>query len=131
MNPTVSNTASNQPAPEMPISVAHLRIARDLQQAEAALDEALMRQAKLLATMVGARRETGVSPFVGQEALMRLVKSQQAMVDAGGELARVHGRLSTIAVEHCGGNDKCPPARGSLTEDAETSPVFDAAVQAA
>lgn len=131
MNPTVSNTASNQPTPEMPLSVAHLRIARDLQQAEAALDEALMRQAKLLATMVGARRETGVSPFVGQEALMRLVKSQQAMVDAGGELARVHGRLTTIAVEHCGGNDRCPPANGALTEDGEASPVFDAVVQAA
>ena len=131
MNGFVSKTASNQTAPQMPLSVAHLRIARELQQAEAALDEALMRQAKLLATMVGARRETGVSPFVGQDALMRLVKSQQAMVDAGGELARVHGRLSTIAVEHCGGNDKCPPASGALTDDAETSPVFDTAVQAA
>jgi hypothetical protein len=94
----------------MPLSVAHLRIARDLHQAEAALDEALLRQAKLMATMVGARRETGVSPFLGQEALMRLIKTQQATVDAGGELARVHGRLTTIAVETCGGNDKCPPA---------------------
>lgn len=96
--------------PVMPFSVAHLRIARDLHQAEAALDEALMRQAKLMTTMIGARRETGGSPFVGQDALMRLVKSQQAMVDAGGELARVHGRLSTIAAETCGGNDKCPPS---------------------
>jgi len=123
-------TAFTKSDAEMPLSVAHLRIARDLHQAEAALDEALMRQAKLMATMVGARRETGVAPFVGQEALMRLVKSQQAMVDAGGELARVHGRLSSIAVEHCGGNDKCPPA-ALLADDAAEDADVAAVVQAA
>ncbi|WP_421848436.1 hypothetical protein [Novosphingobium sp.] len=110
---------------EMPLAVAQLRIARDLHQAEAALDEALVRQAQLLTTMVGARRDTGVAPFLGQEALMRLVKSQQAMLDAGGELARVHGRLSMIAAETCGGNDKCPPA--ALLESAQ---LVDAAVVA-
>ena len=115
----------NQTTPEMPLSVAQLRIARDLHQAEAALDEALVRQAQLLQTMVGARRGTGVAPFLGQEALMRLVKSQQAMLDAGGELARVHGRLSTIAVETCGGNDACPPA--ALLEDAELAATESAA----
>ncbi len=119
-------TFTNQIASEMPLSVAQLRIARDLHQAEAALDEALLRQATLLATMVGARRETGVSPFLGQDALMRLVKSQQAMVDAGGELARVHGRLSTISVETCGGSDKCPPAAVLAGEDS-----VDAAAAAA
>lgn len=119
---------ANTTTPEMPISVAQLRIARDLHQAEAALDEALVRQAQLLQTMVGARRETGVGPFVGQEALMRLVKSQQAMLDAGGELARVHGRLSSIAAETCGGNDKCPPA--ALLDEADRAAAA-AAVQAA
>ncbi|MBX9665312.1 MAG: hypothetical protein K5Q19_18475 [Novosphingobium sp.] len=103
----------------MPLSVAQLRIARDLQQAEAALDEALLLQAQLLQTMLGARRGTGVAPFLGQDALMRLLKSQQAMLDAGGELARVHGRLSTIAVETCGGNDACPPS--ARLEDAEAA----------
>lgn len=116
---------ANQTLPGMPLSVAQLRIARDLQQAEAALDEALVRQAQLLQTMVGARRDTGVSPFIGQDALMRLVKSQQAMLDAGGELARVHGRLSTIAVETCGGNDTCPPA--ALLESAELADAVRAA----
>jgi hypothetical protein len=101
---------TDTPTPDMPISVAQQRTARDLHLAEAALDEALVRQARLLETMVGARRGTGVAPFLGQDALMRLVKSQQAMLDAGGELARVHGRLSGIAAETCGGNDACPPA---------------------
>ena len=108
-----------QSTPEMPLSVAQLRIARDLHQAEAALDEALLRQAQLLQTMVGARRGTGVAPFLGQDALMRLLKSQQVMLDAGGELARVHGRLNTIAVETCGGNDACPPA--AQLEDTEAA----------
>lgn len=53
-----------KPEADMPLSVAQLRIARDLHQAEVALDEALVRQTKLLATMVGARRETGVAPFL-------------------------------------------------------------------
>jgi hypothetical protein len=114
--------------PEMPLAVAQMRIARDLHQAEAALDEALALQARLLQTMVGARRETGVAPFLGQDALMRLVKSQQAMLDAGGELARVHGRLSTISAETCGGNDTCPPK--ALLADEDTA-LTDAAAQAA
>lgn len=101
----------------MSTEVAQLRITRDLHQAEAALDEALLRQAVLLQTMIGARRETGVAPFVGQDAMMRLIKSQQGLVDAGGELARVHGRLSTIAVETNGGNDACPPAARVADEE--------------
>lgn len=86
--------------------VAQRRITRDLHEAEAALNEALLLQSRLLSTMVNARRETGVAPFLGQDALMRLVKSQQAVVDAGGELARVHGRLNAIAEEMTG--DACP-----------------------
>lgn len=92
-------------------NVAQRRITRDLHEAEAALDTALLTQSRLLSTMVSARRETGSAPFLGQEALMRLVKSQQAMVDAGGELARVHGRLSTIAIDVLGPEmvgDPCP-----------------------
>lgn len=115
---------------DMPLSVAQLRIARDLHQAEAAMDEVLVRQAKLFATMVGARRETGVSPFLGQDALMRLVKSQQAVLDAGGELARVHGRLTAISVETCGGNDRCPPAALLAGDEASDAELL-AAAQAA
>lgn len=115
---------------DMPLSVAQLRIARDLHQAEAAMDEVLVRQAKLFATMVGARRETGVSPFLGQDALMRLVKIQQAVLDAGGELARVHGRLTAISVETCGGNDRCPPAALLAGDEASDAELL-AAAQAA
>ena len=104
-------------APAMTTDVAQLRVTRDLHRAEAALDEALLSQAQLLITMVGARRDADFSPFAGQDALMRLLKSQQSMVDAGGELARVHGRLSAIAAETNGGADKCP-TRAELAAEA-------------
>ena len=109
-------------------AVAQMRGTRDRHDAEAALDEALIRQANLLSSMVTARREAGLPPFLGQDALMRLLKSQQAMVDAGGELARVHGRLSTIAVETMGGNDACPKTATLVDPDAAAdSAVADAA----
>jgi hypothetical protein len=93
------------------VTVHGLRITRDLHEAEAALDEALIRQANLLATMVRARRETAVGPFTGQEALLRLAASQKAMLDASGELARVHGKLVDVGREMGSGiADGCPPA---------------------
>lgn len=116
-NVQMTNARKSDP---MTTNVAQQRISRDLMHAEAALDEALLRQARLLSTMVHARRETGVAPFVGQDALMRLVRSQQAMLNAGGELARVHGKLSDIAVEFAVGTDSCPsPAFGLADPAAE------------
>ena len=91
----------------MTVPVAQMRIARDLREAEAALDEALLKQASLLATMVLARRETGSEPFLGQEALMRLARSQQTLLSAGGDLARVHGKLREVQREK-GAGEECP-----------------------
>lgn len=92
----------------MTVPVAQLRIARDISEAERALDEALIRQASLFATMVSARRDTGVGAFTGHEALLRLSKSQQALLEAGGNLARVHGSLLGVQRE-MGVADECPP----------------------
>lgn len=102
------------------VMVHGMRITRDLHEAEAALDEALIRQANLLATMVRARRETSVGPFTGQDALLRLAASQKAILQASGELARVHGKLIDVGHEvNAGIADNCPPA-GSL-DDEDTS----------
>jgi hypothetical protein len=92
----------------MTVPVAQMRIARDINEAERALDEALIRQSSLFTTMVSARRETGGDPFLGHEALLRLAKSQQALLEAGGNLARVHGSLLEVQKEVCGADD-CPP----------------------
>lgn len=90
--------------------VAQMRIASDLKNAEYALDEALLRQTELLATMIRARRETGSAPALGQGALMRLIKSQQTVLSAGGELARVHGNMLQIQHQELGYED-CPPGK--------------------
>ena len=113
-------TINSMTSTTMTSHVAQARISRDLKDAEAALDEALLRQSQLLSTMVHARRETGVAPFLGQDALMRLVRSQQAMLNAGGELARVHGRLNDIAEEMVIGNDRCPTPAFGLMDQAGT-----------
>jgi hypothetical protein len=100
----------------MTVPVAQLRIARDITEAEKALDEALIRQSSLFTTMVAARRETAAGPFVGHEALLRLAKSQQALLEAGGNLARVHGSLLDVQKETCG-VEECPPEQTRTAED--------------
>lgn len=89
-------------------SVAQMRIVRDLREAEEALDNALLRQSALLTTMIEARRDTEVAPFVGQGALMRLTKSHQGLVTAGTDLARVHSNLLQVQGDVLG-YEECPP----------------------
>ncbi|MEO6716479.1 MAG: hypothetical protein ABIM50_04425 [Novosphingobium sp.] len=88
--------------------VAQTRIAREITDAETALNDALLKQAQLFTTMVAARRDTEVEQFTGQDALMRLAKSQQSLLTAGGDLARVHGRLLEVNCEMGGLADDCP-----------------------
>lgn len=88
--------------------LARLRIARDLREAEAALDEALLTQSSLLSSLINMRRATESEPFLGHHSLLRVVKSQQTLLSAGGELARVHGAMKEIQKEKCG-IDECPP----------------------
>ena len=110
----------------MKTDIARLRIARDLKEAEFALNAAMEKQASLLDTMLSARRETGSNPFLGHEALLRLGKSQQLLMTSGGELARVHGQLVDVleALEAQGngpdlarmGFEKCPDDETGLAE---------------
>jgi hypothetical protein len=97
-------------AMSMNVPVAQLRIARDIRHAEDALNEALLRHSSLFTTMVAARRETDAGPFVGHEALLRLARSQQSLLEAGGDLARVHGSLLDVQRE-MGVGDDCPEER--------------------
>lgn len=102
----------------MTVPVAQMRIARDISAAERALDEALIRHSSLFTTMVSARRETGSAPFTGHEALLRLAKAQQALLEAGGNLARVHGSLLEVGREK-GVLDECPPDEKASLEPAQ------------
>ena len=88
--------------------VAQMRIVRELRAAEDALDTALLRQSSLLAAMIEARRETQSDPFIGQEALLRLTRSHQTLVNAGSDLARVHQNLRKVQDDVLG-EERCPP----------------------
>ncbi|WP_338468089.1 hypothetical protein RXV95_05910 [Novosphingobium sp. ZN18A2] len=96
----------------MPMDAAKQRIARNLYEAEAALDLALMRQSQLLTTIVEARHETAVAPFTGQEAIVRLARGLQSTLSAEGDLARVHRRLQGIGRELCGDDGGDTPIKG-------------------
>lgn len=89
-------------------AVAGVRIAREMQDAEQALNDALLKQSSLFTSMLMARRDTQVDQFIGQDALLRLSRSQQSMLSAGGDLARVHSRLLDINREVRAVLDECP-----------------------
>ena len=91
----------------MTLPVAQLRIARDIRDAEDALNEALLKHSSLFTTIMTARQQTEAGPFAAHEALLRLAKTQQALLDAGGNLARVHGSLLDVSRE-MGVGDECP-----------------------
>lgn len=84
----------------MPLPVANMRIVRDLRAAETALDEALLSNNVLFGTLLTVRQQTEeAGPFAGHEILQRLLKSQQTMLAAASDLARVHGGLSHLGRE--------------------------------
>lgn len=91
----------------MNIPVAQQRIARGLNEAESALNEALIKQTALFLVMVTARKETNSSAFLGHESLLRISKSQQSLLAAGGDLARAHKGMVDIQTEVMG-IDACP-----------------------
>ncbi|WP_126665513.1 hypothetical protein [Croceibacterium ferulae] len=94
----------------MTSSIAGMRIVRDLRAAECALDEALLKTNVLFGTLISARQETKeAGPFTGHELLQRLIKSQQTLLTAGSDLARVHGGLSNIGREMGAAVHDCPP----------------------
>jgi hypothetical protein len=110
----------------MTLPVAGLRITRDLRAAEAALDEALMKHNTLFATLLSARHELEeTGPFAGHEIMLRLIKSQQTLLAAGGDLARVHGGLSEMGREMGAVVHDCPPNEpmGSVDEEDEVRAI--------
>ena len=101
----------------MTTTVAHARLARELTDAETALDEALIRQSQLFTSMIVARRDVEVGQFTGQDVLMRLNKAQQELLSSGCGLARVHGRLLDIGREVGVLNEDCPISGQLLVDE--------------
>lgn len=69
----------------------------DLQAAEAAVDDAIIRTAELVQNLIAGRRASGVGVRVGQPALMRFLKAMHMAGEMRGELGRGHDALEATA----------------------------------
>ncbi len=86
------------------INLTTARLQQQVPAAETRIDDALIAVSSLFASVVTARRDTpGIRPVKGQATI------QHALVDASGDVLRVHGELADIARE-TGGLDlhECP-----------------------
>ncbi|MFC0589695.1 hypothetical protein ACFFF7_09745 [Novosphingobium aquiterrae] len=93
------------------VFTAAARLRREIPAAEAALDEAMLRTTEVIRTIVTARREAGVPPHVGQDALLRLNKVQSSLLDAGSNIFRVHNQAISAAAIYCSADEPtCPPS---------------------
>lgn len=93
----------------MTLQVAQTRISREIQEAETAISEALLRGAQLFTSLVAARQDLGMASALGHETLLRLTKTQQALLSAEGDMVRVHGGILDINRTITGNlTDDCP-----------------------
>ena len=88
-----------------------VQLQQQVPSAEIRIDDALMAVSSLMASVVTARRDTeGVPAAKGQATIQRLAKAQMALIDAGGDVLRVHGELVAIGRETAGYDlhEECP-----------------------
>lgn len=78
---------------------AAVRIRRELREAEAQADSALLANTKLMETLLRSRQETGVEVHTGQKAIIRLARAMQAQIDATSDLFRVHDEMVKVGQE--------------------------------
>ena len=99
------------------ISDTATRLGRDVPLAELSIDDALIAVSVLMTSIVTARRDVANVPAVrGQAAIRRLAKAQSALIDASGDVLRVHGDLRSIGREIAGYDlHECPKLAGEAT----------------
>jgi hypothetical protein len=97
----------------MNTDIALARISRQVPEAEASLDDALISVSSLITTLVQARKDTGVPAATGQATLARLAKAQLSLVTVGNDVLRAHKDLAKIAEVHAGMDlHECPKTAG-------------------
>lgn len=77
----------------MTLNAATARISRQLPEAELSLDTALLASTRLMESMLLARQVEGLQVFTGQNALMRLAKTQRSLIESQNDMIRVHREL--------------------------------------
>lgn len=96
------------------IAAMAARLQRDVPHAEGSIDDALIAVTSLTASVVMARRATGVPASTGQGTILRLVEAQMSLVKVSGNILRAHGELAEIAQETAGYDlRECPTSAGT------------------
>jgi hypothetical protein len=98
--------------------IAAEQVAGALFEAEAAIDAAISKTARLTGAMPSLRKQAGASALIGQdamerasEAIMALAEARRAIVETHKELSVVQGQIGLGAVRMEGDmGDKPPPA---------------------
>lgn len=101
----------------MNLASATARISRQLPEAEQTLDTALLAATRLMESMLLARQVDGIEVYTGQEALLRLARSQRNLMSSQNDMLRVHRELLEIGRETKAGldeNGSCPTESGRL-----------------
>jgi len=91
------------------------RLREDVPAAERTIDDALIAISSLMTSAVTARRDTdGVPATRGHVAIRRIAKVQNALIDASGDVMRIHGELVEIGRETAGYDlHECPNVAGA------------------
>jgi hypothetical protein len=91
------------------------RLQADVPAAERTIDDALIAVSMLMTNAVTARRDTnGVPPTRGHATIRRIAKVQGALIDASGDVMRIHGELVEIGRETAGYDlHECPKVAGT------------------
>lgn len=86
------------------------RLQEDVPTAERTIDDALIAVSSLMTSAVTARRDiAGVPAAMGHGTIRRIAKVQNALIDASGDVMRIHGELVEIGRETAGYDlHECP-----------------------
>lgn len=91
------------------------RLQERVPAAERTIDDALIAVSSLMTSAVAARRDTdGVPATKGHATIRRIARVQSALIDASGDVMRIHGELVEIGRETAGYDlHECPKVAGT------------------
>ena len=94
----------------MTVEIAGQRVKRVLESAERMTNETSRAYAELQTAMLDVRLETDLPQYQGQVAMLRLQEAQKLVIEAQGQLARVHKAMREEFIEVTAGPDepRCP-----------------------
>lgn len=104
------------------LHTATARIARELNDSELAIADALAKSTALLHSAALASRDVAGAPDLeSQRALLRIQKIVGGLIEVRGEASRAHGQLRKIAIETGAGEEPTCPDNGFTSAEQVTT----------